>query len=106
MSLSQFSDKVRECLRKHYKRIIQCLNMRALLPHLLEKGLLTDYEWENLEKLTAHEQSEYFILRILPRKGEEGFKRFLECLRAEKEHLGHHSLADVLYLNFQEYTLV
>ena len=92
----------RRCLKNHHDRLINCLNVNALLPHLDRKRLLTPSENEILYSMrtTPIEQASY-LLRILPGKGENGFKLFLECLRDEKDHLGHEDLVKCLGLGSQ-----
>lgn len=71
--------------------------MEMLATHLIEKGLLTSGEYEELNsRSTNWKQNKYFVLDVLPKKGKEGFKRFLECLKDEKEHLGHQDLFHLL----------
>ena len=88
------------CLKEHHCKIIEYLNVNTLLPHLWAKGLLTPSEREMLDSmhLTPHKQARY-LLKILPGKGRHGFKLFLECLRDEKDHLGHEELVKCLGLN-------
>ncbi len=85
------------CLKEHHCRFIEYLDVNTLLPHLWEKGLLTPNErdWLDSMRKTPREQARY-LLRILPGKGKHGFKRFLECLREEKYHLGHEDLVKCL----------
>lgn len=75
--------------------IIANLNVKSLLPYLIKERLLTRDEQEHLESKLPYDQSCY-LLSILQRKGNDGFKRFLKCLKEEKEHLGHEYLADHL----------
>ena len=86
-----------QCLKEHHCRIIEYLDVNTLLPHLWEKGLITPNERDMLDSMqsTPRKQARY-LLRILPGKGKLGFKRFLECLREEKYHLGHEDLIKCL----------
>ena len=86
-----------QCLKEHHCKIIEYLDVNTLLPHLWEKGLLTPNERDILDSMhtTPRKQARYF-LKILPGKGKHGFKRFLECLRDEKYHLGHEDLVKCL----------
>lgn len=83
---------------KHCDSIIQSLNMDTLVPHLLKNNLLTQGEYEEIDrdKETPRKQNQYFILKVLPRKGGNAFEKFLESLKAEKEHLGHQELVKLL----------
>ena len=83
------------CLTQYYMAIIANLNVKTLLPHLIKERLLTLDKQEQLESMSSYDQSRY-LLRILQRKGNSGFKRFLKCLKEEKEHLGHEYLANCL----------
>ena len=90
------------CLKEHHRMIIEYLNVNALLPHLDEKCLLTRSESEVLYsmRMRPREQARH-LLRILPGKGKDGFKLFLECLHDEKDHLGHKDLATCLGFSSQ-----
>ena len=77
----------------HCSDIVQTLNMEMLTPHLLQNGLLAPSEYQELDALgTSWKQAKYFLLIVLPTKGEGGFKRFLKCLKEEREHSGHQDL--------------
>ena len=83
----------------HCEEIIQNLNMETILPHLVKNGLLTQTEYEHIyrDREMPTRQNSYFVLNVLPRKGESGFKMFLESLKAtEKDHLGHQDLVKLL----------
>ena len=82
----------------HCEVIIQLLNMEALLHHLLKRDLLTQDEYEVIDryKEMPRKQNRHFLLNVLPRKGKSGFEKFLESLKAEKEHLGHQDLFELL----------
>ena len=50
-------------------------------------------EYQQLDALgTSWKQAKYFLLNVLPTKGEGDFKRFLKCLKEETEHSGHQNL--------------
>lgn len=70
--------------------------MEMLVPHLIQKNLLTKTEYHELSTYPSWKRSEYFVLKILPTKGEEGCKRFLKCLEEEDEHSGHQDLFRLL----------
>ena len=93
------------CLTQHYKAIIANLNVKTLLPYLIKECLLTLNEQEQLESKLPYDQSLY-LLRILQRKGSSGYRRFIKCLKEEKEHLGHEYLVDCLSLRSRESTEV
>ena len=85
-------------LKQHFEVVMQNLSIEALLPQLLKNNLLTQSEYQELDcvKETSRKQNQYFLLIVLPRKGKNAFKVFLECLKAEKDHLGHQELAELL----------
>lgn len=77
----------------HCHDIIQSLNMEMLTPHLLQNDLLAPPEYQQLDALgTSWKQAKYFLLNVLPTKGQDGFKRFMKCLKEEKEHSGHQDI--------------
>ena len=81
--------------KQHCRDIMQSLNMGALLPHLIANNLLTQEEWQELNRSKELPQR-FFLLSVLPRKGKNAFKVFLSCLKAEKQHLGHQELVKLL----------
>ena len=83
-------------LRDHCQVIVQSLNMEMLTTHLIQNELLTKAEYEKLAGQSSYNQSQYFVLTVLPNKGPSGFERFLKCLEEEKEHLGHQELFQLL----------
>ena len=83
-------------LARHSGDIINSINMDMLLPHLIEKNLLTKSEYHELRTCSPWKQGEHFVLKVLPTKGEKGFKRFMECLEEEDEHSGHQDLFQLL----------
>lgn len=83
-------------LARHSRDIIKSLKMEMLVPHLVEKNLLTKNEYQELTTYSPWKQGEHFVLKILPTKGEDGCKRFLECLEEEEEHSGHQDLFRLL----------
>ena len=91
----------KRCLRENSRLIIDNMNVWALLPNLMEKGLLTREEREQIEAKTTDYDRNCFVYSKLYTKGEEGFKRFLQCLRDEHEHLGHKDLVKTLGLSIQ-----
>ena len=81
--------------KQHCRVIMRSLNMGELLPHLIANNLLTQEEYQELNRSKELPQR-YFLLSVLPRKGKNAFKAFLSCLKAEKEHLGHQELVELL----------
>ena len=90
-------------IQRHYGILVDHLDVKVLLPHLIQKGLLTRCEIEQLtlrrDQKGAYEQTTYFLDNILQTKGECGLEIFLECLKEEKEHMGHTFLAAYLGLS-------
>ena len=88
----KYHDQWPPLLVKHSRDIIKSLNMEMLVLHLIEKKVLTMSEYHELDKCPSWKQSEHFTLKVLPTKGEDGFKQFMECLKDEEEHSGHQDL--------------
>ena len=73
------------------------LNLTYLLPHLLQKRLVTAEEDELLRqqnRSTLDKNNEF--LRILKTKGSTAFSKFLEALNEESQHLGHEDIYNKL----------
>lgn len=85
-------------LKENYKIILQNLNLNELLPHLVENGLLTPRESQEIDrdKAVPLTQNQHFLLYVLPQKGRDAFDMFIKCLKAEKDHLGHQDLVKIL----------
>ena len=81
--------------KQHCRVIMRNLNMRVLLPHLIENNLLTQEEYQELNCNKVSPERD-FLLSVLPRKGKNAFTAFLNCLKAEEEHMGHQELVELL----------
>jgi hypothetical protein len=80
-------------IMEHFPDIIQTLNMGTLGPYLFQNGLLTPPEYQELDALpTPSKQAKYFLLNVLPSKGEHGLKLFLKSLKEETQHSAHQDL--------------
>ena len=77
---------------------LHLLNLSVLVPILTQYGLLTSSDTYTLQNslIPPYERSCALIYRILPTKGSGAFKKFIECLQEEKEHLGHQEWVKVL----------
>ena len=80
------------------------LNLNCLSHALYAKGLLTDQELQELgtESSVPSKQNSNFIQKILPFKGEQSFKIFLNVLEDDEEHSGHKELFDCLNCCYKE----
>jgi hypothetical protein len=92
----KYDDQWPPLLARHSRDIMKSLKLEMLVPHLVEKNLLTQNEYHELATYPSWQQNEYFVLKILPTKGELGFQRFLKCLEEEDEHAGHQDLFQLL----------
>ncbi|XP_065906679.1 uncharacterized protein [Dysidea avara] len=79
----------------HYD-LRQSLSLPQLIPLLNGQGLLTTEEWEELSCKATTLQSIDRLVQILPRKGENAYAKFVNCLESESEHPAHQELADKL----------
>ena len=80
-----------------YSRL-HLLDLTTLVPILIQCGLLTSSDTYTLQNpvIPPIERGSALIYRILPTKGSGAFKKFIECLEKEKEHLGHQEWVQVL----------
>ena len=78
---------------------IKYTDWKFLVPYLTSKRLIDDDSAEFLLSDTRMRQEKgvYFYYLVLPHKGHDAYSRFYECLKNEKEHLGHESLLKCLY---------
>ena len=98
----QLSESV---LRSLHSQICHQLNLRAILPHLDEQGLLTPTENEQLRnELFTTEERKNKLIEWIPSKGSDALTRFIVCLRksAEGTGTGHHELAKALEKQIRE----
>ena len=75
------------------------VNITILPPVLFENDLLTSHDMEFLQLLTITDGEKIKFLYItLLRRGEEGYKKFMECLQNPyaKQHDGHKELYEKL----------
>ena len=71
------------------------VNITILAPVLYENGLLTSRDMEFLQLSTITDSDKIYFLYIkLLRRGEEGYKKFIECLQNPHamQHDGHKEL--------------
>ena len=87
----------RRILRNNEKKITQLINPSYLLPVLRANGLLTESEHQQLKDMSmlqneANRKAQLF--QILLGRGEGNtLNLFIKALQAEREHVGHKSLA-------------
>ncbi len=84
-------------LRHYQPKLVECINLEALVPHLNRLLVLTDHENEILlNQHFTHRQRLLHLLERMEHKGDTGLLRFLEALAAERSHLGHQDLDEEL----------
>ena len=93
-------------IRKFAPIVMELMNPLCIKSHLWAQGLLNNKDMEYLEEnLLKERQCTYFfgnhlessyIIRKVDQHGAKGVQKFIACLEAEKEHLGHQDLADIL----------
>lgn len=77
------------------------LRLRPLLPHLIERRLITSDE---VCELRSHGKTEevcigHLLSNILRKKDPNAVQTFMSCIAAEKEHSGHVELTDMFRKN-------
>ena len=94
-SAKMSADPDRVFRRMFQRRILECLNLQAIVPHFFKAGLVTASEVEYLlNDLYTPTERILKLTSILPPKGPQSVGQFLECLRQEKDHEGHVCLLD------------
>ena len=105
------SNLVKWRLKRHKDDIKRWLNVAELLPHLRQRGLIKSgkigrrlLRWYTLEKRS---RIFTYISKALELDSTVGvdvdaYLRFMQCLRDEGEHLGHHHIANLLETGVSE----
>ena len=74
------------------------MDLITLVPILNNHNLLTsadnDYLMNNL--ISSLKRANRLVSSILPSKGPHAFTLFFECLKKEKEHMGHQELVKMI----------
>lgn len=77
--------------------MVKGLNIRTILPYLIEEGLLTNQERDILlsDSRTDNEKINN-LMTWLPRKGSDSLERFTKCLKKSSEGTSHAKIADII----------
>ena len=96
------SIKVR-AFQKCSKVIVENLDIQAILPQLLENGMLTlrDTQIMTIQTIPDFDKVLHLIV-ALPRKGDEFFEKFLLCLRESEPGTGHADIVKSLTTTLRE----
>lgn len=86
---------------KYYRACLDRLSLRPLLPHLIERRLITSDEEHELrnEGRTENDRIQYLLGNILRKKDSNAVQTFMMCIAAEKEHSGHVELTEMFREN-------
>lgn len=77
--------------------MLEYLNLKSILPHLVSNALVTQPEKEHLSNSLYTTQARILKLtRFLSSKGESCVTKFLQCLENEKNHVGHATLLEII----------
>ena len=90
-SVLQLSSQYETVFRANMTKVVQFINVKELLPHLLEKRLLTLEEASSFGNGKGNEDI-FELFRLLKGKGPTAFCLFVDCIREEKQHIGHKDL--------------
>jgi len=93
----------RQAFQKCSTQILESLNIAAILPHLIDQGLLTQREIEimmNMSK-TNYDKTLYLISQ-LPRNGDGFFEKFILCLCKSGIGTGHSDILKALTVELND----
>ena len=90
-----YESVLEERIATHHTEIEQYANISELCPHLIAEGLLNHEEKEYLESRAIDVHKISRVLDSLKEK-ENGFTKFLTCVKNETSHLGHIYIASLL----------
>ena len=84
-------------LKKQQPELIRLINLPELVPYLNRHELLTNRENDILQNsLVPHHDRVLNLLRIIEKKGRDGYEKFLQALKEETSHLGHRQVVNIL----------
>ena len=91
------SDVIASKVNQHYDEVSKALNPIQLMPLLSTEQLLDFNEKSVLleDHVSPYEKSCY-ILKSLETKGPSAYSKFLSCVKAEKNHMGHEYIVSLL----------
>ena len=94
------SDVIASKVNQYHEEILGALNPIQLMPLLLKEQLL-DFSEKSLllgDSKSTYEKSCH-ILQSLEAKDHSAYSKFLSCIKAEKNHMGHEYIASLLQEN-------
>ena len=74
-------DKHRDLLRTHRVYLLENLQPKSMIDHLVEKKLLSDDELDEIRAEKKTKEQIRLIIDKLPRKGPTAFDKFIEVLK-------------------------
>ena len=68
-------------------QIVEGLDIKNIIDHLVGKLILTPIDEEHIQSKTTNREKIKALLEMLPRKGEEGYTMFMEVLKDKQPSL-------------------
>lgn len=89
---------IKEILYKNIDEFVKCTDLKSLYTHLISAELISGPDLEELDakKATSRGKNIYFYTGLLETKGPDAYRRLFECLKKEREHLGHKNLVRIV----------
>ena len=89
-------DPMREAVTKNFQP--RLLDLTTLVPIMHNHSLLTaaDNDYLMNDLIPPYKRANQLVSSILPSKGPRAFTLFLDCLKKEKEHMGHQELVKMI----------
>ena len=84
-------------INQHWDEITRALNPDELMPQL-SKEMLLDFNEKSVllaDSKSTYEKSRY-ILQCLEAKDPSAYSKFLNCIKAERNHMGHEYIASLI----------
>ena len=94
--LGMSDDHMQEAVIKNFQP--RLLDLITLVPILNNHSLLTsaDNDYLRNKLIEPFVRATILVSSILPSKGPHAFTLFVECLKKEKEHMGHQELVKMI----------
>ncbi|XP_076358062.1 caspase-2-like isoform X2 [Tachypleus tridentatus] len=87
----------RELLKSNFVELSKVINLKQIVPFLLEKRIFTEHMMEDVLAERTEVDQKHKLLLDLPRRGPDAFEKFVEILL----ETGHYNAALILEPNFK-----
>ena len=103
MNSTQKENLIKGIIYGNLGYFVKTTDLQLLHPHLSCAKLVSTKELGELQAIKCYRsKNNLFYLILLSKKGDNVYKTLLECLKNEREHLGHKHLANMIDRELKE----